>query len=260
MSISFVRFVVGAVLACAVILILRKSFRVTDWKSWALRGIFGAASMALFYAGIHVTSSGRATLFADTYPVFVAVFGFMFFGEKIGPGRIAGVILCIAGSVIVFYDGSSYPVIGNFLCIASAVTGGIAVHFLKRARESHNSFLVYLAPCLFGAVASMWTVPELARAVSLRDMFFLLLVGVLAFAGQILMSFGYRYVSATEGSIIGMSEILFSVMISAALLGEEMTPRFFAGGACVLAGLGVNQLDMVRAAYRHVAHSRRTDR
>ena len=252
MSISLSRFVVGGVLACAAIAITRRGFRVTDRRSWALRGIFGAVSMGLFYAGIQITSSGRATLLADTYPVFVAVFGFLFFGERIGPGRIAGVILGIAGSVIVFYDGSRYPLAGNLLCVGSAVTGAIAVHYLKKSRESHNSFLVYLSPCVFGAAASAWAAPGLVRSVSWNGAFFLAAVGVLAFAGQVLMSYGYRYVKATEGSIIGMSEILFSVMLSATLLGEHMTPRFFAGGAFVMAGLVVNQLDFMRAAYRRI--------
>ena len=128
MSISLVRFVIGGILACVAIAVMRRGFHVTDFKSWALRGIFGAVSMGLFYAGIQLTSSGRATLLADTYPVFVAVFGFLFFGESIGPGRIAGVVLGIAGSVIVFYDGSPYPMAGNLLCAGSAVTGAIAVH------------------------------------------------------------------------------------------------------------------------------------
>lgn len=124
--------------------------------------------------------------------------------------------------------------------------------YLKKSRESHNSFLVYLPPCVFGAAASVWAAPGLVRAVSWHDAVFLTAVGVLAFAGQVLMSYGYRYVKATEGSIIGMSEILFSVMLSAAFLGEHMTPRFFAGGALVMAGLAVNQLDFVRAAYRRI--------
>ena len=252
MSISLARFIVGGVLACVAIAVMRRGFRVTDFKSWALRGIFGAVSMGLFYAGIQMTSSGRATLLADTYPVFVAVFGFLFFGESIGPGRITGVVLGIAGSVIVFYDGSQYPLAGNLLCVGSAVTGAIAVHYLKKSRESHNSFLVYLSPCVFGAAASLWAAPGLVRAVSWHDAGFLAAVGVLAFGGQVLMSFGYRYVKATEGSIIGLSEILFSVMLSAAFLGEHMTPRFFAGGALVMAGLAINQLDFIRAAYRRI--------
>ncbi|HEY1407065.1 MAG TPA: DMT family transporter [Spirochaetota bacterium] len=252
MSISFARFVIGGVLAAGAIAVTRKNFRIIDRKSWLLRGVFGAVSMGLFYIGIHVTSSGRATLFADTYPVFVALFGILIFGEKVAPGGIAGVALCLAGSVIVFYDGSSYPLIGNILCIGSAVTGGIALHYLKKSREYHNSFLVYLSPCIIGAVMSAWAAPELVHPKGAHDLFFLFLVGLFAFAGQVVMSFGYRYVTPTQGSIVGTMEILFSVLLSNLFLHEEMTRRFFVGGAFILAGLVINQGDFFKAGLRRL--------
>jgi drug/metabolite transporter (DMT)-like permease len=251
--ISFVRFFVGAVLVIISILATGRSFRVHNMKNWILRGATGCIAMVLFYVAIQMTSSGRATLLSDTYPVFVALFGVLFFRERIGIGQIAGLILCICGSTLVFYDGSSYPVAGSLICIGSAVASGVAVHFIKRSRESDNSFLIYLSPCIFGFMITCFSAKDAVSISSSGDAVLLILVGVFAFIGQIFLAWGFRYVPATAGSVLGMAEILFSITLSLLFLGEVMKPRFFAGGALIIAGLLVNQAGMMRRIVSRVA-------
>ena len=136
--ISFFRFASGIIFVVFSILITKSGFRITDKKTFILRGATGAFAMTLYFFAIKYTSSGRATLLTNTFPVFVALFGVLFFKEKIYLRNILSIIICVAGVFFVFYDGSHYPFIGDLLGIISAVFAGMALHFLKKMRNDNN--------------------------------------------------------------------------------------------------------------------------
>ena len=237
--ISLVRFVLGIVFVAAALLVTRQSFRIHDIKSWVLRGIFGAVAMTSTYIAIKMTGSGRAILLGDTYPVFVALFGAIFFKEKVRANNMIALLICGAGIALVFYDNSHYSLAGNMVGLLAGICGGFAVHFLKKSREQNNSFVVYLSACIFGAAVCLYSAPQ---AVQVRPVTFLLLVllSFLAFAGQICMTFGFKYIAATKGSITGLAEVPLTILLSALFLSEEMNARFVTGTFIILFGLIIN--------------------
>jgi drug/metabolite transporter (DMT)-like permease len=251
--ISFVRFVVGAQLASAAIAIaaarerkpLAEGFRVKEPGAMLIRAGLGFAQMSLFFVGVAMTSSGRGTLLNCTHPIFAALFGLLLFRERLPMGIFVGIALGFAGACVVFWDGSSYSLAGNLICVAAGAANGIGMHFVRRVRQGHSASLVYLAPCLFGTIATSFALPGLST-IAVADWGPLLLIGALAFAGQFLMGWGLKFIAATAGSLLGLSEILFAVSLSAVFLGEAMPPRFFLGGALLLGGLVTTALVMGR--------------
>jgi drug/metabolite transporter (DMT)-like permease len=249
--ISFVRFVVGALLASTAIALtaareqrsLAEGFRVKEPGTMLLRAILGFLQMSLFFVGVAMTSSGRGTLLNCTHPIFAALFGLLLFGERLPKAVFAGIALGFAGACVVFWDGSSYSLVGNLICVAAGASNGMAMHFVRKVRQDHNASLVYLAPCLFGLVATSFAAPGLG-SVAASDWGFLIVIGVLAFAGQFFMGWGLKFIAATAGSLLGLSEILFAVSLSALVLGEAMPPRFFLGALLLLAGLITTALMM----------------
>jgi drug/metabolite transporter (DMT)-like permease len=239
--VSFFRFLVGLLLTVCFIAPWKQAFKIHDKKAWLLRGLFGSLAMLTGFLAIRLTSSGRAVLLANTYPVFVAIFGVLFFKEKITLNQLAALLVCFAGMVCVFYDHSHYSFTGNALALASGISAGFAVHFIKKARERNSVYSVYLSACLFGLLLCAGSAAEIKYAVSSRAWAMLLAVGLLAFLGQSLLAYGYKYVTASRGSIIGFAETLFTLLLSFVILSEEMKPRFWLGAALILAGLLINQ-------------------
>lgn len=253
-TMSLVRFLVGAALSAAVIALLawrRKTpvadgFQVKDPVGMLWRSVFGCAQMVLFFIGVALTSSGRATLLMCTHPIFAALFGLLIFGEKLPKVVFAGIAAGFLGAIIVFYDGSSYSLAGNLICLVAAASNGMAMHFVKRVRQDHSAFLVYLAPSLMGIVVTAFAAPNLV-SVSGSDLLLMLTIGGLSFLGQVLMAWGLRFLPATAGSMLGLSEIVFAISLAAAFLGEVMLPRFFVGAAVILGGLAVTGWVLQRA-------------
>jgi len=149
--VSASRFLLGAVF-CVVTLSL--GFPGTKPKrigAVILRGFFGSLAMITSYAAVSLTGPGRATLLANTYPLFVAFFGALLFGEKVGARTFASALVCAGGAFLVVRDGSGAALSGDLLALASAVFSGFAVNFVRRASAAgENPFVLYLSPCLFG--------------------------------------------------------------------------------------------------------------
>lgn len=252
-TISLGRFAVGVLLASAALVLwafrkklpVGEGFRVRSWPLLSARAALGFLQMSLFFVGVALTSSGRATLLMCTHPLFAALFGLLLFGERLPKALFLGIALGFAGACVVFWDGSSYSLAGNLVCLAAGLSNGLAMHFVKASRRDHGPLLVYLAPCLVGLVLTSWAFPGLLH-LGLGDLSLVVLVGTLAFSGQVLLTWGMKFLAATAASLLGLSEILFAVGLSAAFLGEVMPPRFFLGAAILVGGLALTGLILNR--------------
>jgi len=239
--VSFIRFVLGGLWCLVMMAAVRNGFNFHDRKTLALRGITGSISMVCFYMAVQVNSSGRAILLSDTYPIFVAVFGYFFFREKLKWNHLLSLPLAVSGALFVLYDQSSYRLAGDLLALMSAAFAGAAIHYIKMAREKNNPMVVYLVSCICGVLLSLipalmvWPViyPQMTPLILLL----FLSIGTLVFIGQLFMTYGFKYVSATAGSILCLSEIVLTILISALCLDEKITTWFLVGGTLVLAAL-----------------------
>jgi Predicted permeases len=244
--VSVARFVIGAALCVAVLAIRYRSLKPARPLDVALRGIFGAASMAMSYAAISLTGPGRAALLSNIYPIFVALFGALFFGERLSPRVFACIAICTAGAVLVVRDGSGAALSGDLLALGSAVCAGVAINFVRRASQYDNPFMLYLSPCLFGLPLAAF-VPASASLGSGGAIGILLVLGVagIAFVAQALMAYGYKSVPAGRGSVVFYLETALTVLLGFVFAGEKFTWRFGIGLACILGGLALNHAKRV---------------
>lgn len=238
--VSGVRFATGALLCGAVLLFRRGDARLRNPKMVLLRGLFGAASMVASFAAVSLTGPGRAALLGNTYPLFVALFGALFFKERLEARSLLSLAVCTAGALLVMRDGSGAALLGDLLALANALLAGMAVNYVRRASAAgDNPFVLYLAPCLFGlpllAFAPLPSGPPPASAILL-----LALVGLGSFSAQVLMSIGYRSVPAGRGSVVFYWETALTVLLGFLFGGESPNPRFLAGLCAILAGLWLN--------------------
>jgi drug/metabolite transporter (DMT)-like permease len=247
MFISVARFAIGAFLCAAVLALRYRSLRPSRPGLVLLRGLFGVFSMVMGYLAISLTGPGRATLLSNTYPLFVAIMGALFFGERLKLRVLACVAICSCGAVLVMRDGSGASLAGDLLAIGSAVFAGVAVNLVRRATQGDNPFMLYFSPCLMG-LPLFFFVPE-ARSAGLGaalagggtvGIALLVGVGLATFCAQALMAYGYRSVQAGKGSIVFYLETVLTVLLGALFAGEVFNLRFGAGLALILGGLALN--------------------
>jgi drug/metabolite transporter (DMT)-like permease len=236
--ISSIRFLFGIAFISASLLLLKKSFRIHNKRSWILRGVSGAIAMILYYIAIHMTSSGRATLLVNTYPLFVAILGFLIFKEKISRNSIVSLGFCTAGVLFVLNDGSHYNIYGDLIALSSGIASGFAIHFIRQSRQTDSSLVIYLSPCLFGLLMLPLTYGEFGN-IHPRGLVLLFSIGLLSFLAQFFMTYGYKEIAASQGSIVFYLETALAIVFSI-FIDERMTARFLAGLGLIILGLIIN--------------------
>lgn len=244
--VSVVRFAIGIVLCVATLLWRYGGLKPARPGLVAMRGLAGAVSMAMGYAAISMTGPGRAILLSNTYPLFVALFGALAFGEPLKPRTIACVGICSAGAALVVRDGSGAALAGDLLALGSAVFAGVAINYVRRASQYDNPFMLYLSPCLFG-LPLFAVAPAPATSGGAAGILLLAAVGLLGFFAQAFMAYGYASVPAASGSVVFYWETALTVLLGALFAGERFTLRFAAGLALILAGLWLNGTRKPRA-------------
>lgn len=235
------RFVIGVVLATGALALRRPSLDRASLPDVVLRGVFGALSMVASYLAITLTSPGRAVLLANTYPVFVTIFGALAFGERPSRRVWLSLGLCVLGAAFVVRDGSGASLVGDLVAILSSLFAGIAVNYVRRASiRGVDPFLLYLSPALLG-LPVLLVAPLPTSFPGLPPLLFLLAVGVGAFVAQALMARGYRSVPASKGSVTFFLETGLTVLLGALFVGETLSPRFALGLLFIFAGLWLNR-------------------
>ena len=67
--ISFCNFAIGGLIGAVFLRFSRQRVVISEPRYLLLRGAFGAVAMIGYFAAIHLTNSGRATLLNTTFPV-----------------------------------------------------------------------------------------------------------------------------------------------------------------------------------------------
>jgi drug/metabolite transporter (DMT)-like permease len=188
---------------------------VNRW--WLIvRGLIGATSVYFFFRGITMLGLGKGTVLNYTYPVFAALVSFLGIALVVNPGRINAIG------------------VEELLALLGGVLSGIAVVAIKKLRETDTPYVIYLAQCIFGLLVVGWPTMTSSFAFGGRIWLILLGVGALATAAQLAMTWAYKHVPATEGSLLGFLVPVLNVLLGVVVFGEKMRVATLAGSALVL--------------------------
>jgi len=96
-----------------------------------LAGVLLAVHFATWFVSLEYVSVAISTTMVDTVPIFLAIFGFVFFKEKVSWIGIVGIIITVGGGILLAFAKSEEGVIGTnpMVGIVLAVIGALAVTF-----------------------------------------------------------------------------------------------------------------------------------
>src|SRR5262245_47717019 len=201
-------------------------------------------SQALLFAGLAMTSAGRAAIFFNMQPFFTLLLLPLFVPvERLTPRRWIGTAAAFAGVALVLSERgvAGGALLGDLLALAAALgwTGNIILN--KRIPEFNAVSMVFWncagAVPLFVALslllepADAWhfTAPALGGALYLG------LVG--ACLGFVLVAWLTRTYSATRVNVFVFLSPVFGVLIGWAMLGETLSAMQAMGALAVAAGI-----------------------
>lgn len=271
------RFLLAGIVLLAVLRLSRRRIvaitRVQATKVIVL-GFFGIFLYNIcFFYGLDLIDASRASLIVAINPAVIALVGFFCFKEKLPAVRMVGIVLCLAGAILVITSrapgaltvGSAHWA-GDILilgCVLSWVTYSVFGRGLISeigSLETVTYSVVAGAVMLAVAAAASGQLGELRwEALSWKNTLALFYLGVFGSAlAYVLYYEGIEKIGSTRaGTFIALNP-LTSVLDGAALLGERLTLNTLIAGGIVIAGLVVSNgnFDFVRRFFAKRENSR----
>ncbi|MCP2726963.1 DMT family transporter [Limnofasciculus baicalensis] len=121
-----------------------------------LTGVFFAAQQILWAFSVTQTSLANSSLLHNFTPLFVAVIGFLLFGQRFDRKFILGMIIAISGSVILGLDDLLYgtsKVLGDGIALISALFFAIYLILVERVRHHLDAVTTVFYLCIIGTLA-----------------------------------------------------------------------------------------------------------
>lgn len=235
-------------------------------------GLFGllavATAQACFFNAVRYLPVGIALLLEYLGIILVVAWMWLRHGQRMRHLTVAGSLLAALGLVFVLnlVGGARVDPVGVLWGLGAAI--GLAAYFVVSARADGDLPSVVLASggMAVGAVAlvglgllgalplharfgvvefaghrTSWLVPVMGLA---------LVAAVVAYVAGIAAA---RVLGARLSSFLGLTEVMFAVLIAWLVLGELPTAGQLLGGTLILAGVALVRLDELRAPSAELA-------
>lgn len=203
----------------------------------AALGILLAGHWTTFFQAVRSGGVALALIAYSTFPVFVAILEPLFFREKWQTIDAVLAVLALAGVAVLTprLTWRDRAVQGILWGIASGLTFALLSLFNRRLVRRHGSMTLALYQDFFAAVALLPFAVADWRAVTVRDVLLLAVLGVLCTAtAHALFIAGLHGVSARTASTIACLEPVYGTLLAVLFLGDIPTPRTVLGGTLIL--------------------------
>ncbi|MBW2059237.1 MAG: DMT family transporter [Deltaproteobacteria bacterium] len=240
-EIAFSRFLVGGIVLLFVLLPRRRSLKGN--RTWILlvRGVAGTVTFLSLLKSISMIPLGNAMVLLYTFPVFAAFFSVLLLRESLTRGEILLVAVGVVGIYVLLGPGSHRFNAGELFGLLAGCFAGFTVVLIRKLRETNGPLIIYFYYCLVGGVL---TFPALVKDFEMPDFeqFVLLIaVAVIFMIAQLLMTEGFKYCKASEGSVILMLEVVFAGIGGIVFFRDSLSSGFLVGTLMVMgSGAGLN--------------------
>jgi drug/metabolite transporter (DMT)-like permease len=216
-----------------------------------IAGLFLTIHFATWISSLAYTSIASSTALVATNPIFVALASWLILRERLRVGIWMGVVVTIAGSLLIALSDSSTghgsaPLWGDLLALLGAMT--VSGYFLiGRQLRSRLSLLPYIWLVYTTAAVGLLIVMGLSgqSLIGLPALGYLLIFG-LAIGPQLLghsaFNWAIKYLSPTLVTIAILGEPISSALLALLIFQQPLQPLQLVGGGILLAGIAIASL------------------
>ena len=224
-------------------------------KAWLLifRGTIGFLALLAYFYDMAYIPLGEAVTYNKTSPLFLAFFAWLFLKEKLHKNAVFALVIGFLGIVFI-----AKPIGGTFdkydmLGIFSGIGAALAYTSIRELKNYYDtrtiamSFMLAgtIGPVILMGISQLIDVPKeldfLLAKFQMPDgaeWFYIVMLGTLATASQLLMTKAYSLTKAGIVGTITYSQIVFAVIIGT-LLGDKFPDIYTWIGIIMVIGAGV---------------------
>jgi drug/metabolite transporter (DMT)-like permease len=208
-----------------------------DRKRLLIRGIWGGFAVYFYFLSIQQTTLAHAQLLNYGSIIFAPLFAWIFLRERVGTQTGAAILLALLGICLITMQHGVGGMLnlGDLFGLLSGILAGASITEIRRLRQSESAWSVFFYLCLIGlpiALAACILQPPVWPTPAGWSV--LTAMGLASIGAQILLTFGYKYLRAAEGTLISMTQLLYNSVAGALLFAEVLTGWTVVGAALIL--------------------------
>ncbi|MES0824126.1 DMT family transporter [Ruegeria sp. SCP11] len=215
-----------------------------QWWDLMISGMFTGAAFSLYSISLVYTEVVRSILLFYLTPIWGTILGVVFLKERIGIGRIIGLLCGIGGLFVVLGDAGGLPWpknLGDWLALASGMCWALGTLGLYRTNSISLSGQVLsfvlgaMVLSLIGLVFLPGPIrPDIAGTDTLRILVFVLLSALYVLPMIFMTIWPATKLSPARVGILLMSEVVVGLASAAALSGEPFGLRELLGATLIV--------------------------
>jgi drug/metabolite transporter (DMT)-like permease len=216
----FSRFLLGFIVVSTTMIIQRQRLQPKKYHYLIGRTVANTIAVFCFYKAVEVGSVAEANILNMTYPLFVALFSWFFLRNQRDMFSLIIVGVAFAGIWMVLSPGDIKLRWENLWGLSSGVTAAAAIIYLNISRRYHDSQTILFFMFGLGMLIMLIFFHDKIFMPDITELFFLLSCSVAGVLGQYLLTYGFFYVTAVNGSIISSSRILLAALFGPLLVAD----------------------------------------
>lgn len=215
-----------------------------DYAQLSLAGLFFAGDLAVWHWSIRLTSVANATLLANFAPIFVALGGWLVFGQRVTSAFFLGMSIAIAGTTLMVgasFHVSAHHLVGDLLGLITAMFYAGYILAVKQLRERCSvASIMAIGGSITAAALFLIALGSEGRLLPDTAKGWLPLVGLALIsqvAGQSLIAYALAHLPAAFSSVGLLLQPVMATVFAWLLLGETIGVLPALGGCLVLYGI-----------------------
>jgi len=198
-----------------------------------LRSVFGLAGLICYLEAIERIPLGTAVTVYNLTPIFAAIVGLLFLGEKISKRQAVSILIGIGGVALIkgFSADVTWP--GVIFALGTAFFSAIAYSFVRVLNKTEHPLTIVMAfPLVSLPLTLMFGGWNFRMPVGM-EWFWLVALGVATQSGQVCLTHALRYHTASRATQIGFIGVVFAMLLGI-LLGDGVPGLAQIGGAALV--------------------------
>ena len=237
-EVAFFRHLFGTIILLP--LLLRPGanpFRTQRFSLHCLRAVLNIVAILAYFTAVSLIPLAQVTALGFTSPLFASLFAVMVLGEVLRRSRVIGLLLGLAGAVIILRPGFQEISPGAMLALGSALFWAGAMTCIKSLSRTESSVAVvfYAAilqmPIAFALTLFVWVTPTLTQ---LGLMVIIAIIGTLA---QLSITQAFREADSTVVLPMDFTKLIWASLLGYLLFSELPDIWAWVGGAVVFSGV-----------------------
>ncbi len=225
----FARFFIGFIIVVCMLAAQKQRIRPVRYHYLIGRTVTNSIAVFCFFRAVDMGSLAEANILNLTYPLFVAIFSWFFLRGQCDFRTIGIVIMAFAGIWLILSPENFRFGEANVWGLCSGVSAAGAMIYLNVSRRYHDSQTILFFMFGLGSLLIYLLFSSAIFLPTWLELFFLVSCALCGILGQYLITFGFRYVTAVEGSIITSSRILLAAVLGPILVSD---PALTLAGWC----------------------------